>query len=35
MRDLRDGRLTTATEGDNVLVQTCVSAAAGDCRLDV
>ncbi|WP_327010011.1 ferredoxin reductase [Dactylosporangium sp. NBC_01737] len=35
VRDLRDGRLTTATEGDNVLVQTCVSAAAGDCRLDV
>jgi stearoyl-CoA 9-desaturase NADPH oxidoreductase len=35
VRDLRDGRLTTATEGDNVLVQTCISAAAGNCRLDV
>jgi len=35
VRDLRDGRLTTAAEGDNVLVQTCVSAAAGACRLDV
>lgn len=35
VRDLRDGRLTTATNGDTVLVQTCVSAAAGDCRLDV
>jgi ferredoxin-NADP reductase len=34
VRDLRDGRLTTATEGDNVLIQTCVSAAAGDCRLE-
>jgi ferredoxin-NADP reductase len=34
VRDLRDGQLTTAVEGDNVLVQTCVSAAAGPCRLD-
>ncbi|GAA3191987.1 ferredoxin reductase [Dactylosporangium siamense] len=35
VRDLRDGRLTTATEGDNVLVQTCISAAAGPCRLEI
>ncbi|MET7423455.1 ferredoxin reductase [Dactylosporangium sp. NPDC005555] len=35
VRDLRDGRVTTATEGDNVLIQTCISAAAGACRLDV
>ncbi|MDG6101495.1 ferredoxin reductase [Dactylosporangium aurantiacum] len=35
VRDLRDGRVTTATAGDDVLVQTCVNAAAGDCHLDV
>jgi ferredoxin-NADP reductase len=34
VRDLRDGSVTTAVEGDNVLVQTCVSAAAGPCHLD-
>jgi len=34
VRDLRDGAITTAVEGDNVLVQTCVSAAAGNCHLD-
>ncbi len=34
VRDLRDGSITTAVEGDNVLVQTCVSAAAGPCHLD-
>ena len=34
VRDLRDGRLTTAEVGDHVLVQTCVSAAAGPCHLD-
>jgi ferredoxin-NADP reductase len=33
VRDLRDGSLTTA--GDGVLVQTCVSAAAGACHLDL
>ena len=33
VRDLRDGQITTAVEGDNVLVQTCVSAAAGPCHL--
>lgn len=34
VRDLRDGRLTSATPGDGVLIQTCVSAAAGDCAID-
>lgn len=34
VRDLRNGQLTTAEPGDNVLVQTCVSAAAGPCHLD-
>nr|BFE71358.1 NADPH oxidoreductase [Actinoplanes digitatis] len=35
VRDLRDGSITTAVEGDNVKVQTCVSAAASPCHLDV
>ena len=35
VRDLRSGALTTAAEGDGVAVQTCISAAAGDCRLGV
>lgn len=35
VRDLRDGAVTTAAEGDGVLVQTCVSAAAGACDLDL
>ena len=35
VRDLRDGSLTTAAPGDGVLVQTCVSAAAGACDLDL
>ena len=34
VRDLRDGRITTAEPGDSILVQTCISAAAGPCRLD-
>ncbi|HET6533075.1 MAG TPA: ferredoxin reductase [Actinoplanes sp.] len=34
VRDLRDGQVTTAEPGDNVLVQTCISAAAGPCRFD-
>jgi ferredoxin-NADP reductase len=34
VRDLRDGQITTAVPGDNVKVQTCVSAAAGPCHLD-
>ena len=35
VRDLRTGALTTAVPGDGVKVQTCVSAAAGDCVLDL
>ncbi|WP_089294302.1 ferredoxin reductase [Actinoplanes regularis] len=34
VRDMRDGTVTTAVEGDNILVQTCISAAAGPCHLD-
>jgi ferredoxin-NADP reductase len=33
VRDLRTGAVTTATEGDGVLIQTCISAAAGPCTL--
>lgn len=35
VRDLRNGDLTSANPGDGVLVQTCISAAAGHCELDV
>ncbi len=35
VRDLRNGDLTTAVEGDGVNIQTCVSAAAGDCRIEL
>jgi stearoyl-CoA 9-desaturase NADPH oxidoreductase len=35
VRDLRNGALTAATEGDGVLVQTCVSAPAGTCDIDL
>jgi ferredoxin len=35
VRDLRTGDVTTATEGDGVLVQTCISAAAGACTIDL
>ena len=35
VRDLRNGDLTTATEGDGVVIQTCISAAAGDCVIDL
>ncbi len=35
VRDLRTGELTTASPGDGVLVQTCVSAAAGPCQIDL
>jgi ferredoxin-NADP reductase len=34
VRDLRNGELTTAAPGDGVLIQTCVSAAAGTCHID-
>lgn len=35
VRDLRNGEVTTATEGDGVVIQTCISAAAGDCDIDL
>jgi ferredoxin-NADP reductase len=35
VRDLRDGALTTAVEGDGVLIQPCISTAAGSCQLDL
>ena len=35
VRDLRDGKLTVATEGDSIHIQTCVSAAAGNCEIDL
>ncbi|WP_041834055.1 FAD-binding oxidoreductase [Actinoplanes sp. N902-109] len=34
VRDLRDGSLTVAEAGDNIPVQTCISAAAGPCQID-
>ena len=34
VRDLRTGDVTTAAPGDGVLVQTCVSSAAGTCQID-
>lgn len=35
VRDLRSGDVTTAAPGDGVLIQTCVSAAAGPCDIDL
>jgi len=35
VRDLRSGDVTTAAAGDGVLIQTCVSAAAGACDIDL
>ncbi|MDT5210076.1 MAG: stearoyl-CoA 9-desaturase oxidoreductase [Mycobacterium sp.] len=35
VRDLRNGDITTAEPGDGVLIQTCVSAAAGTCDIDL
>ena len=35
VRDLRDGELTTAVEGDGVNIQTCINAAAGPCHIDL
>ncbi len=35
VRDLRNGDVTTAVEGDGVNVQTCISAAAGACEIDL
>lgn len=34
VRDLRNGAVTTAAPGDGVAIQTCISAAAGDCHID-
>jgi len=35
VRDLRNGELTLASEGDGVRIQTCISAAAGACSIDL
>ena len=35
VRDLRDGQLTVATDGDAIPIQTCVSAAAGACSIEL
>jgi len=35
VRDLRSGDVTTAEVGDGVKIQTCISAAAGACDLDI
>jgi len=35
VRDLRNGEVTTAAPGDGVIIQTCVSAAAGTCDIDL
>ncbi|MBA2348709.1 MAG: ferredoxin reductase [Solirubrobacterales bacterium] len=35
VRDLRTGELTTAAPGDDVRIQTCISAAAGACDIDL
>lgn len=35
VRDLRSGDITTAAPGDGVKIQTCVSAAAGACDIDL
>ena len=35
VRDLRTGDVTSAAPGDNVQIQTCVSAAAGPCDIDL
>jgi ferredoxin-NADP reductase len=34
VRDLRNGELTVAAPGDGVVIQTCISAAAGPCHLE-
>ena len=35
VRDLRTGAITTAAEGDGVVIQTCISAAAGPCDIEL
>ncbi len=34
VRDLRNGEITVAAPGDGVIIQTCISAAAGACHID-
>jgi ferredoxin-NADP reductase len=34
VRDLRNGEVTVASAGDNISIQTCISAAAGPCHID-
>jgi len=34
VRDLRNGEVTTAVPGDGVVIQTCISAAAGACEIE-
>jgi ferredoxin-NADP reductase len=34
VRDLRNGELTMAAPGDGVIIQTCISAAAGACHIE-
>jgi len=34
VRDVRNGSLTSADDGDAVLIQTCINTAAGSCRID-
>lgn len=35
VRDMRNGSVTTAAEGDGVVIQTCISAAAGPCEIEL
>lgn len=35
VRDLRSGEVTSAAPGDCVIIQTCISAAAGACHIDL
>ncbi|HNC93621.1 MAG TPA: ferredoxin reductase, partial [Solirubrobacterales bacterium] len=35
VRDLRTGEVTTASAGDDIRIQTCVSAAAGTCEIEL
>jgi hypothetical protein len=35
VRDHRNGEITTATPGDGVVIQTCISAAAGACDVEL
>jgi hypothetical protein len=35
VRDLRNGEITTAAPGDGVVIQTCISAAAGVCDIEL